>query len=140
MEEAKAERPGGQGISLRLSELMFVELLRRYIGAPGPKPPGWLSAFSDPALARVLAAIHAAPGEDWTLEALSSEARLSRSALAERFAERVGHSPLRYLTMWRMQLAGKMLTEGTLPVAEIGRRFKQTVGVSPSEWRRSISG
>ena len=149
IEEAQAQRPGGQGVNLRLSELMFVEVLRRYVGAPGPKPPGWLAALGDPPLARALAAIHARPSENWSLEALSSEAGLSKSALATRFSESVGQPPLRYLTLWRMQLAANALTESETPVGEVARqlgygaeeafsrRFKQIVGVSPSAWRRN---
>lgn len=147
VEEAQAARPGGRGISLRLAELMFLELLRRYIAAEGPKPPGWLAGFRDVAIARVLAAIHARPGDDWSVDLLARHAGVSRSSLAERFSELVGQSPIQYLTRWRMQLASRLLTESTLSVAEVGRqigyeaepafsrRFKAVVGVSPSEWR-----
>ncbi len=147
VEEARAERPGGQGISLRLSELMFMELLRRYVGADGLKPPGWLAGLKDAAVARALAAIHAHPGDDWSVDVLADVAGMSRSSLAERFTELVGYSPLRYLTLWRMQLASRLLAESTLPVSEVGRqvgyeaeaafsrRFKSVVGVAPSKWR-----
>ncbi len=147
MTEAQSSAPGRRGVGLRLSELMFIELLRRFIDAPGPKPPGWLSALKDPPLARTLAAIHATPGEDWSLTALASLAGLSRSSFAERFNARVGQSPLRYLTLWRMQVAAGLLAEGELPVAEIGRRvgyqseagfsrgFKRLMGLSPLAWR-----
>ncbi len=147
MAEAQAGLPGGRGVGLRLSELMFVELLRRYIAAPGPKPPGWLAALDDPPIARALGAIHAQPGEPWTVETLAALAGLSRSAFAERFVKRVGQPPLRYLMLWRMQMASGLLTDGPLPVAEIGRRvgyesepgfsrtFKRLMGVSPAGWR-----
>ncbi len=147
MAEAQSAQPGGKGVSLRLSELMFIELLRRYIDAPGPKPPGWLAALQDPPMARALGAIHGKPGEDWTVTALAGLAGLSRSTFAERFAERVGQSPLRYLMLWRMQVAAGLLSDGGLPVAEVGRRvgygseagfsrsFKRLMGVSPAIWR-----
>src|SRR5690606_32858705 len=95
LEEAQAARPGGQGISLRLSELMFMELLRRYIDAAGSKPPGWLAGLKDPAVARALAVLHARPGDDWTVDLLARHAGVSRSTLAERFSELVGYPPLR---------------------------------------------
>ena len=81
------------------------------------------------------------------MDQLARHAGVSRSTLAERFSALVGYSPLRYLTLWRMQLASRLLIETTLSVAEIGRqvgyeaepafsrRFKRVVGVSPSEWR-----
>lgn len=147
MAEAQRDAPGGRGVSLRLSELLFIELLRRYIDAPGPKPPGWLSALKDQQVARALAAIHSKPGEDWSVTSLASLAGLSRSAFAERFTSRVGRSPLRYLKLWRMQVAAGLLAEGQLPVAEVGRRvgyeseagfsrsFKGLMGVPPVGWR-----
>ena len=72
---------------------------------------------------------------------------LSRSALAGRFVEFVGHPVMQYLTNWRMQLAATLLQTTTDTIADIAARvgyesdasfsraFKKTVGVSPSEWR-----
>ena len=78
---------------------------------------------------------------------------MSRSALAERFVEFVGHPVMQYLTNWRMQLAANQLQTTTDTIAGIATRvgyesdasfsraFKKTVGVSPSEWReRADSG
>ncbi len=152
MEQAQTSSPGSRGVSLRLSELMFIELLRRYIDAPGPKPAGWLSALQDPPIGRALGALHKSPSDPWTVEVLARMAGLSRTIFAERFSRLTGHPPLRYLMLWRMHLAAQMLAENTLPVAEIGYRvgyssesafsrgFKRTVGVSPDEWRRSAPG
>jgi len=44
----------------------------------------------------------------WTVDTLADEARLSRSAFALRFRERVGQAPLEYLTRWRMFKAGHL--------------------------------
>jgi AraC-like DNA-binding protein len=148
LEEARAGRAGGGSVGLRLSELLFVELLRRYAGKPGAKPPGWLAGLGDPRIARALAQLHARPEHGWTVAELAREAGLSRSALAERFTALVGHPPAAYLRLWRMQVAAGLLAEGGPPVAEIGRRvgfaseaafsrgFKRVAGVSPDAWRR----
>jgi AraC-like DNA-binding protein len=148
LDEAQRGQEGGGTVGLRLSELMFIELLRRYADAPGPKPPGWLAGLGDPPVARALQALHATPERDWTVATLAQAAGLSRSALAERFAARVGHPPAEYLRCWRMQLAAGLLADGALPVAEVGRRvgygseaafsrsFKRIAGVSPDAWRR----
>lgn len=148
LEEAQARRAGGESVSLRLSELLFIELLRQYAASPGPKPPGWLAGLQDPCVARVLDAVHERPADDWTLSSLARIAGLSRSALAARFAERIGHSPIRYLTLWRMLVASGLLSDGTVPIAEIASRvgygseaafsrsFKRIVGASPDAWRR----
>jgi AraC-like DNA-binding protein len=67
--------------------------------------------------------------------------------LAERFAHFVEDSPMQYLTRWRMQLAARLLAEGTSKVStvalEVGydseaafsRAFKKVAGVSPARWR-----
>lgn len=147
MAEAQSGRPGSRGVGLRLSELMFIELLRRYIDAPGPKPPGWLAGLADPPVARALGAIHARPEEEWTVERLADLAAISRSSFAERFQRRVGHAPGRYLTLWRLQVAAGLLRDGELPVAAIAQRvgfgsdagfsrtFKRETGLSPTMWR-----
>ncbi len=152
MEQARQRGAGGRSISVRLSEVLFIELLRRYAETPGPKPPGWLAGARDQNLARALAALHADPAHAWTVDALARTAGLSRSALASRFSELIGHPPAEYLRLWRLQLAATLLRETDLQVSEIGRRvgyaaeaafsrsFKRQLGVSPEAWRRGAGG
>lgn len=147
LEEAQAGRAGGESVTLRLSELLFIELLRRYATTAGPKSPGWLAGLHDPRIARALKVLHGRPAESWTVASLARVAGLSRSGLAERFASLVGLPPARYLTLWRMQLASQALLESRLPVAEVGRSvgyeseaafsrtFKRIAGASPQAWR-----
>jgi len=131
----------------RLSELMFVEVVRRHLEALPPQQTGWLAGVRDPFVGRALALLHARPAEAWTLDSLGKEAGLSRSALAERFGELVGQPPMQYLTHWRMQLAANRLGEGAA-VSEVAfevgygsesaftRAFKKLVGVPPASWRK----
>jgi AraC-like DNA-binding protein len=149
MEEAQRGAAGGRSVRLRLSELLFIELLRRY-AAPDPKPAGWLAGLGDPGVARALTALHARPAHGWTVATLAREAGVSRSALAERFASRVGLPPLTYLRLWRMQIAAGLLAEGVIPIAEVARRvgydseaafsrgFKKLTGAAPDVWRRGM--
>lgn len=146
--EMRTPRIGGDSIRLGLSELMFVELLRRHLEAQAADGPGWLAGLRDPVVGRALALLHADPVRYWTLDALARAVATSRSVLAERFAARVGQTPMRYLALWRMQLAARMLTDSETKVAGVGeavgfrseaafsRGFKKTTGLSPAEWRR----
>ncbi len=146
--ESKTPRIGGQAVLGRLSELMFVDVVRRYLETLPPDRTGWLAGLRDPHVGRALTALHRSPAHTWTLESLSREVGLSRSALAERFTEFVGQPAMQYLTNWRMQLAANHLLSGTDNVAGIAERvgyeseaafsraFKKAVGVAPSQWRK----
>jgi AraC-like DNA-binding protein len=146
--EARDRRPGSDCVRLRISELMFVEVVRRHVGTLPAEDTGWLAGLRDPVVGRALTLLHQRPAEPWTLERLGRAAGLSRSALAERFQHLVGHPPMQYLTHWRMQLAAKLLAEGlkvsavALRVgydseAAFSRAFKRAAGLSPSAWRSS---
>lgn len=67
VEESRAQRPGSQSLLAKL-----------YAG------------LQDPYVGRALALLHGEPTRGWTVEDLSREVALSRSALAERFAEDFG--------------------------------------------------
>jgi len=145
--EARNARAGAQNVLARLSELMFVEAVRHYLETLPPEQRGWLAGLRDPIAGQALSALHRAPADDWTLEALARQVGVSRSALAERFAEVVGQPPMQYLTCWRMQLAARRLADGG-QVAQVAagvgyeseaafsRAFKKVVGVPPGAWRR----
>ena len=110
--ESRERRAGGECVRLRLSELMFVEVVRRHLATLPAEQTGWLAGLRDPAVGRALALLHDRPAHPWTLESLARDVGLSRSVLAERFAHLVGHPPMGYLTRWRMQVAARLLTDG----------------------------
>ena len=145
--EASESRPGGENVLERLSELLFVEAIRRHVATLPPGRTGWLAGLRDPAIGRALAAIHGAPAEPWTVERLARAAAVSRSVLAERFTDIVGQPPMQYLALWRMQLASGVLasggrvseaaaTAGYDSEAAFSRAFKKLLGRSPTAWRR----
>jgi AraC-like DNA-binding protein len=147
-QEVTAGRPGAQTVLARLSELLFVEAVREHLDRLPESGKGWLAALREPSLARALAAIHARVGEPWSAEGLAVEARLSRSAFAERFTDVLGIPPLTYVTRWRMQIAARRLREthdGIAKIAaEVGyeseatfsRAFKREMGVAPGRYRQ----
>ncbi len=117
--EAAEKRAGGETILTKLSELMFIEVLRGYIASLSSGNAGWLAGLRDPLAGKVLSLIHGNPTADWTIDGLAREAGVSRSVLAERFSEVVGIPPMHYLAKWRMQIASEMLTGGTANIATI---------------------
>jgi AraC-like DNA-binding protein len=150
--EAGEKRAGGESVLAKLSELMFVEVVRRYLESMPPDRAGWLAGLRDPWVGKALSAMHRKPADDWTIEALARQVGVSRSVLYERFTELVGVPPMQYLAKWRMQIASGLLSGGRANVAtvaaEIGyaseaafsRAFKKMVGVPPSAWRRRSGG
>jgi AraC-like DNA-binding protein len=151
LSETRDRRPGARCTLLRLSELMFVEAVRRHLAATPVEGPGWLSGLRDPAIGRALCVLHERPAQAWTLAGLAREVGLSRSTLAERFTHFVGEPPMQYLARWRMQLAGRRLAEGAVKVSAIAREvgydseaafsraFKRMTGAAPASWRRVSS-
>jgi AraC-like DNA-binding protein len=149
LSESKGTRVGGEGVLGRLSELMFVEVIRRYLEALPAERADWLAGLRDPYVGRALALLHRHPARSWDLESLARAIGLGRSALSERFTQFVGQPPMHYLANWRMQLAANALRSGNENVATIAhqvgydseaafsRAFKKAVGSPPSEWRKT---
>jgi AraC-like DNA-binding protein len=145
--ESKHKRPGGESILGRMSELMFVEVVRQYVETLPPAERGWLAGLRDKAVGGALNLIHSRPAHDWTIEQLAGEVGSSRSTLAERFNDFVGCPPIQYLINLRMQLATGLLSDGSKSIAEIAERvgyeseaafsraFKRSIGQPPSAWR-----
>ena len=119
VEESLAKRPGSQSLLGKLSELAFIEALRRYAQSKPPDLTGWLAGLQDPHVGRVLALLHGDPKRAWTVDELARAVALSRSALAERFTEMIGSPPIQYLTQWRLTLAAQALRSGSDDIASI---------------------
>lgn len=148
-EETRSGSAGADAVLTRLAEVMFVEVLRRYLQELGPEQTGWLAGLRDPVVGQVLALLHARPAEAWTLDQLARDANSSRSVVAKRFTELVGCPPMQYLASWRMQLAASRLVQGGAKVATIAadvgydseaafsRAFKKATGLAPGAWRAS---
>jgi AraC-like DNA-binding protein len=131
----------------RLSEVLLVEAVREYIATLGDREQGWLKGLSDPNIGRALALIHADIAAPWSADALAKEVALSRSAFMGRFAQLIGMPPIRYLTMWRLEIAKRHLRETRMSVSQIAqavgyeseegfrRAFKREFELWPAEWR-----
>jgi AraC-like DNA-binding protein len=148
--EVAEKRAGSESVLTKLSELMFIDVVRRYIEALPPQNAGWLAGLRDPMVGKALALIHSRPSFNWTIDGLARQCGTSRTVMAERFVQFVGVPPMHYLANWRMQVASEMLNRGNLNMAtiaaEIGyeseaafsRAFKKMMGLPPSAWRKGI--
>jgi AraC-like DNA-binding protein len=140
-DEVAAGRPGSETVLAKLSELMFVEAVRRYAEDLPEDETGWLAGLRDPYVARI--------DHGWTVDELGREVGLSRSALADRFTRLIGQAPMQYLTNWRMQVAAQSLRTTNDSLAQIAeaigyeseaafsRAFKKAFGKAPATWRRT---
>jgi AraC-like DNA-binding protein len=150
--ESKRGRPGSETMLTRMAELMFVEVVRRYVEQLTPQHTGWLAGLADPVVGAALAQMHERPAHPWTLAELARTIATSRTVLVERFSTLVGIAPMLYLTRWRVQLAADQLTRSSAKLSAIGsqvgygsevafsRAFKRETGFSPAAWRNRGSG
>jgi AraC-like DNA-binding protein len=152
MAESRTKRPGGEAVLERMSEVLFVEVLRRHADSLPAEQTGWLAGMRDPTVGRALSMLHAKPSEPWTMELLSEGAGLSRSSLHERFVHFIGQPPMQYLTQWRMQVASGLLRDTNAKLIDVAldvgyeseaafsRAFKRVAGISPGAWRKLKRG
>jgi len=150
-EEVAAGRPGSETVLAKLSELLFVETVRRYMETLPEGETGWLAGLRDTHVARALALLHRDIARPWTVDELGREVGLSRSALADRFIRLIGVPPMHYLANWRMQIARQKLRGTSASLVQVAdlvgyeseaafsRAFKKAVGTAPATWRRSHS-
>lgn len=135
-------------LSQQLAGLLLVQVLRLHMMAGGTS---WLGALSDARLQTALTALHARPGQRWTVQALAQQASMSRTGFAVHFRQQVGQAPLTYLAHWRMQLAKERLTASTVSLTELSQAlgyeseaafstaFKRITGHSPRHYRQRLA-
>ena len=148
MAEVREERPGLSLVAHHLAHLMLLQVLRLHLSQGTGGQVGWFYALADPQVGAALTAIHADPAHRWTLDGLASKAGVSRSVLAQRFRERVGETPVAYLTRWRMMLAAERLANRRYSLEEVARSsgygsenafntaFKRVMGCPPRRYAR----
>ena len=104
------------------------------------------NAFDVSAIER---AVRSDPSRRWTLDDLCRLSGWSKSALNPRIKEATGYSTMEYVLAVRLTMAQERLVEMDQPVTEIAHElgfsssqhfasaFRQRVGMSPSEFRRT---
>lgn len=147
-EECRGDEPGKDMILQRMLEVLLIEALRWHGAAKDEDRAGLLHGMRDPALARVLAAMHADVRADWTVASLARIAGQSRSAFAARFGAALGCGPIEYLARWRMALAKDALLRGAKTLDRIAddigyksasafsTAFRKRLGCPPGQFAR----
>jgi AraC-like DNA-binding protein len=145
--ESALGRPGQRAVLSRMTELLFVEVLRSWIKSLGPGEGGWLGAMGDPQIGKALELIHERPDRHWSLSELGRRVGLGRSAFSARFSKLVGQPMHRYLIVRRMEEAAFLLETtddgiariatrvGYETVAAFSKLFRRYHGVSPGRYR-----
>ncbi len=146
--EAASQQPGAQVMLRRLTELLFIQVIRLWIDQEAEASVGWVGALRDQPISAALGLIHQSPERQWTVKDLAEAAALSRSAFSARFTELVGEPPMTYLTRWRMLRATRMLKNevGMKTIADLlgyeseaafRKAFKREIGIPPAQYRKS---
>ena len=145
--ESRTRPTGWQGVVERLSQILFVYVLRAHLERDALSA-GALAALADDQLSRALQSMHVSPATDWTLDALAQKAGMSRSSFVRRFTSVLGVSPMRYLTQWRLSRARQLLAQSEAPAGEVAARvgyaseaafsraFRDHFDVPPAAFRR----
>lgn len=143
-----ADDVGSAASVRRLSEIMFIELLR--IGfEEQDDTDSLLLGFRDPQIGQALELMHKQPTSSWTVQKLAQEVGMSRSRFADRFGELLGQGPISYLSDWRLQKALSLLDNQRCSVQQVAqqagyqspaaftRAFSGKFGVTPTKYRQS---
>ncbi|MFM9881949.1 MAG: cupin domain-containing protein [Burkholderiales bacterium] len=147
-EETRTRGTGWQEVVQRLSEVLFICVLREHMGR-SPHSTGALTAIADPRIGDALQAIHADPAARWSVDTLAERAAMSKTVFAERFRHLVGVTPARYVVLWRMLKARSLLEKSELQASAVASRvgyaseaafnrvFKAYFGAPPGRYRRT---
>ena len=149
VDEADGVTAGSNLVLARLSEVLFVETLRRYINSLPAEQTGWLAGVRDPIVGKALALMHEEPARPWTVELLARRVGASRTRFAAHFRYLLRQSPMAYLLSWRLKLGADILLSKDNSVAEIAaavgygseaafnRAFRRVFDCPPAQFRRT---
>jgi AraC family transcriptional regulator len=134
---------------LQLTDLLATRLLAAHTGSPTTFQPV-VGGLSPKVLVRAIERLRSDSETDLSLDALASDAGLSRFHFCRAFKESAGLSPHAWLRQYRLEQAMNMLrdTDATIAsvAAELGyasqtafaAAFRRSTGETPSDWRQRV--
>jgi AraC-like DNA-binding protein len=149
--EAEDGLPGTNAILARFADVFLAQVFRAWMIDAKNGDRGEPALITDRSIANAVFALNSRLSETWSLDRLARHVGLSRSALAVKFREAVGASPMRYLTRVRLDRAAAYLSSGRLTIHEIARltgfeneatlskAFKRQFGIAPGAYRRTAN-
>ena len=146
MAELVAQEVAMKAMTTALLKQVLISLLRRSLGSFDLLVERF-SMLGDPQIASILAEMVARPAAPHSVQSLSRNAGLSRSAFMARFTAVFGRSPISVLRKIRMRHAAGLLAANALTIDQIAERsgyasrtsfsraFRSVYGNDPSEYR-----
>src|SRR6202008_982442 len=125
--ESQARRPGGGAMLARMSEMMFVDAVRRHAERLPADSRGWLAGLRDRFVGRAPALLPERPAHAGALDELGGAAGLARAGRRR--------GPARRLRAPRAPAAAIALDVGYDSEAAFARAFKRLGGKPPAAWR-----
>jgi len=131
----------------QLTDLLATRLLVAHTGSRTPLQPT-MGGLSPKVLLRAIERLRSDSDADVSLDALASDAGLSRFHFCRAFKESTGLSPHSWLRQHRLEQAMNMLRDGDETVVSIAAAlgyssqtafaaaFRKLTGETPSDWRR----
>ena len=148
VDHTKGGSAGSSLVLAKLSEVLLIETLRRYISQLPPDQTGWMAGERYLVIGQALALLHKEAAHPWTIAELAKRTGLSRTRLSERFRHFLGESPMAYLAQWRLKLGAEILRSTEDSVAQVAgavgygseaafnRAFKRAFDCPPAQFRR----
>lgn len=146
--ERRPESPfGGEQLLCAALEELLIRLIRRQAAPIRQEPP---RRDGGGALAQVMAYLEARLDQQLNLAQVCQDNLVGRSQLQKLFHAHTGGGVMEYFAGLKIQAAQRMIREGRLNFTQIAaqlgfqsvhyfsRRFRQAIGMSPSEYARSV--
>jgi len=148
--ESEMQRSKGKGDTIvdRLTEVLFLQLLNRYIHE-SKEMTVFLAALRDKRIHKALSLIHLEPNFNWSIASLGKRVGMSRATLVRHFQSSVGLAPMAYILNWRMMKAYNLIKNSNANLEQVAEQvgfasartlskaFKRQYAVTPSELRRN---